>query len=390
MSLRACRLGLMVLLVGLWMPNVAWAERVALVIGNGNYRSAGFLPNPLNDARLITDALRSVRFKVTQHQDLDKAAMERAILSFGREAQGAEVALVYFAGHGIQSEGKNFLVPVDAQLADDLALPIETVDIDVLLRATDGARARLIILDACRNNPLTAQMRMTQAGRSITRGLAPVSTGGGTLIAFSTSPGTIALDGDGRYSPFAESFAKALKQPGIEIRQVFTQVRREVLAKTAQRQMPWDNSSLLFDVYLAGVDLGSPEGQPLPRQEIAPSPAPAQVPQRFRIIISRGGRGGKYIDNRESGAVTGYSNFELRFPAAGFSHTQWLDEAWEDQVLELTAGRHDFEIEPSIETASGVIENTCRGFVEVVEPTNFRLFLKIGKRGLDQCVLTPD
>ena len=203
-------------------------------------------------------------FTVTQQRDLGKAAMERAILSFGREAQGAEVALVFFAGHGIQSEGRNFLVPVDAQLADDLALPIETVDVDLLLRATQGATTRLIILDACRNNPLAAQMRMTQAGRSIGRGLAPVNTvGGGTLIAFSTAPGTIALDGTGRYSPFAESFAKAVKQPGIEIRQVLTQVRREVLAKTGERQMPWDNSSLLSEVYLAGITSRRIEAEPV-------------------------------------------------------------------------------------------------------------------------------
>jgi hypothetical protein len=247
--------------------------RVALVIGNGNYANAPPLSNPANDAKLVAQSLRTVGFTVTLKENASLAELQQGIAQFGRAARVADVALVYYAGHGIQMDGDNYLVPVDAKLEDDIAVKLETISLDVLLDSVAAAKTRLIVLDACRNNPFSSRMRVSNGSRSISRGLAVVQASiGGTLIAFSTSPGDIAEDGSGKNSTFATALAQYLPQPGLEIRQVFTRVRQAVATATDKHQTPWENSSLFGDVFLNG---GGPNGSPTPRPEPTPLAAPA-------------------------------------------------------------------------------------------------------------------
>jgi tetratricopeptide (TPR) repeat protein len=240
----------------------AQGRRVALVIGNGAYRNVRALPNAANDAHAIAKTLRALGFEVAEGFDLDAAAMRGITRDFLRDAARAQIALYYYAGHGVQIEGRNFLVPVDVQLKG-VANPVEAMtDIDTILAGLDDqVRTNILILDACRNNPLARDVASADPGRSIeaNSGLAapvtPVSgstQGAGTLIAFATAPGQIALDGESGNSPFSAALARHLGTAGLEVQQMLTRVRADVVAATMGKQVPWSNSSLLGDVYLGG------------------------------------------------------------------------------------------------------------------------------------------
>jgi Flp pilus assembly protein TadD len=230
-------------------------SRVALVIGNGAYVNAGPLPNPANDARAVAGVLREIGFDVNEGVNLDHRSQERLVRDFLRKAASARVALLFYAGHGMQVEGKNFLVPVDAKLTARTDLPFETLELDKILAGLDDeSRTNILILDACRDNPLAKNFaRAAARSASNPAGLAPVSSvGSGTLIAYATAPDQVALDGEAGNSPFTAALVKHLRTPGLEVRQMLTRVRAEVIAATQRKQVPWDNSSLLGDVYLAG------------------------------------------------------------------------------------------------------------------------------------------
>jgi Tfp pilus assembly protein PilF len=229
-------------------------SRVALVIGNGAYVNAGALPNPANDARAVAGVLREIGFDVAEGVNLDQRSQERLVRDFLRKAASARVALLFYAGHGMQVEGKNFLVPVDAKLTARTDLPFETLELDKILAGLDDeSRTNILILDACRDNPLAKNFARAARSASSPAGLAPVSSvGSGTLIAYATAPDQVALDGDAGNSPFTAALVKHLRTPGLEVRQMLTRVRAEVIAATQRKQVPWDNSSLLGDVYLAG------------------------------------------------------------------------------------------------------------------------------------------
>jgi uncharacterized caspase-like protein len=229
--------------------------RVALVIGNGAYVNANALANPPNDARAIAGVLRRIGFDVQEGVNLNRADMEAQFREFLHKATNASVVLFFYAGHGMQVDGKNYLVPVDAKLAQASDLPFETIEIDKLLEALgDPGHTNIILLDACRDNPLARSFAShLPAARStaVAGGLAAYSAvGTGTLIAYATAPGQTALDGQGSDSPFTTSLMHILPTPGLEIRQVLTRVRAEVAAATSNRQIPWDNSSLMGDVVL--------------------------------------------------------------------------------------------------------------------------------------------
>lgn len=238
-------------------PRLASERRVALVIGNGRYANANPLSNPANDARAVAQVLRDLRFDVIEGMDLDRTGMEHLIRDFLEKVADAQLALVFYAGHGMQVAGKNYLVPVDAKLATAVALRFETVDVDeILIGLDDPTRTSIVILDACRDNPLArsfaARLGAARSG-SISSGLAGYPTvGTGTLIAFATAPNQVALDGDTGNSPFTTALVKHLRTPGIEVQQMLTRVRIDVAAATRNRQVPWANSSLLGEVYLAG------------------------------------------------------------------------------------------------------------------------------------------
>jgi tetratricopeptide (TPR) repeat protein len=238
-------------------------RRLALVIGNGNYAAVSHLPNPPNDARIVAKSFRDLGFEVSEGIDLDRTAMERMLRTFMRDALSARTAVVFYAGHGVQIEGKNYLLPVDIKTDTVDALLSGMTDVDTLLAGLDGQiRTSIIILDACRNNPLApttgADGRGSRAVR-VRSGLAApaaldagATLGAGTLVAFSTAPGQVALDGQGANSPFSAALAKHLGTPGIEVQQMLTRVRAEVAASTNSMQVPWSNSSLLGEVFLAG------------------------------------------------------------------------------------------------------------------------------------------
>ncbi len=224
----------------------ASSRRVALVIGNANYASVGLLTNPRNDARAIAAALRRLGFsKVMELYDLDQAAMARALKDFGDHAAGAEWGVVYFAGHGIEVNGTNYLLPIDAELKRDSHVADEAISLDRIQAKVDGAgKLGLVILDACRNNPFLARMVRTGGKRSVGRGLAGTEPEGNVLVAYSARHGTFAEDGAGEHSPFTEALLAHLEEPGLEMNFLFRKVRDDVRKKTDRRQEPFVYGSL--------------------------------------------------------------------------------------------------------------------------------------------------
>ncbi|UFX47805.1 caspase family protein [Bradyrhizobium sp. 41S5] len=239
----------------------ATGRRVALVIGNGAYAHVKALPNPPNDARAIARSLRDIGFTVSEGLDLDRDAMQKTIHDFLREAARSQIAVVYYAGHGVQVEGRNYLVPVDIEFKAGGRMTDAMVDMDTIMAGLDDQiRTNILILDACRNNPMAPRVASAGPSRGIEAGsglAAPASLGSGstlgagTLIAFATAPGQVALDGEGANSPFSAALSRHVGTPGLEVQQMLTRVRAEVVAATKGKQVPWSNSSLLGEVYLA-------------------------------------------------------------------------------------------------------------------------------------------
>ena len=227
--------------------NTASAERlVALVIGNSEYTNASKLLNPLNDATAVSVMLESAGFKVELHNDLSITAMRRTIRDFSDQAREADVAVVYYAGHGIQVDGTNFLIPTDAKLERDMDVEDEAIALERVMKVIEPARRlRLVILDACRDDPFTRSMKRTMPTRAIGRGLAKVDpTVPNTLIAFSAKAGSTASDGDGSNSPFTAALVKHIAVPDLDLRIAFGNVSDEVLKNTGNRQEPVTYSSL--------------------------------------------------------------------------------------------------------------------------------------------------
>jgi tetratricopeptide (TPR) repeat protein len=228
----------------------ASGDRIALVIGNGAYVNAPKLPNPPNDAREVASTLRGIGFTVISAIDLERNKMEATILEFLRKALSARIAVLFYAGHGVAIDGKNYLVPIDTKDISRNTVSFELIDVDRILAGLDDeARANIVLLDACRDNPLATR---SASGRSTARdGLAAYSSvASGMLIAFSTAPGKTAADGDGAHSPFTAALLKHLKTPKLEVNQMLTRVRVEVVETTKREQVPWANSSLLGEIYL--------------------------------------------------------------------------------------------------------------------------------------------
>lgn len=223
----------------------ATGPRVALLIGNSNYgANLGRLPNPVNDVTLIGDALRRAGFDVEVVKDADQKTMKRAISRLGERmgtAGRGATGFFFFAGHGVQSKGVNYLIPVGAPIEREADLDLEAVAASTVLAQMEeaGVSTNLIVLDACRNMPLARSFR------DGSRGLARMEAPNGSFIAYSTAPGSVAADGGGSNSPFAEALASEMLKPGQPIETMFRQVRRRVYENTEGRQVPWDSSSLI-------------------------------------------------------------------------------------------------------------------------------------------------
>ncbi|MEZ2146637.1 caspase family protein [Bradyrhizobium sp. DN5] len=240
---------------------VAPGKRMALVIGNGAYAHVKALPNPPNDARAIAKSLRDIGFTVSEGIDLDRAAMQKVTRDFLRVAARAQVAMVYYAGHGVQVDGRNYLIPVDVALKPGANMTEAMIETDTIMAGLDDqVRTNILIFDACRNNPMAQQVASVGGNRGIegASGLAAptslgtgVTLGAGTLIAYATAPGQVALDGEGANSPFSAALSRHIGTPGLEVQQMLTRVRAEVVSTTKNKQVPWSNSSLLGEVYLA-------------------------------------------------------------------------------------------------------------------------------------------
>jgi hypothetical protein len=239
-------------------------KRVALIVGNSSYSSTAPLRTPVNDAADVASALDRLGFDVIRGIDLDYAGMREKVKLFSERLVGADVGLFYYGGHGIQVSGKNYLVPIDAKLSAASDLDFVAMDLDLVLRNMERETpTNIVFLDACRDNPLVANLAKSMGTRSsaITRGLARVESGVGTLIAFATQPGNVALDGTGRNSPFAAALLKVIERPGVPISDVMISVRREVLRETENRQVPWDHSSLTGQFYFAAPAAVAPEAK---------------------------------------------------------------------------------------------------------------------------------
>jgi uncharacterized caspase-like protein len=230
-------------------------KRVALVIGNSEYGTQARLLNPRNDAQDIAESLKSLGFEVILRVDADKQTFLQALAEFSRRVVDAEIGLFFYAGHGMQYSGNNYLVPVRAQLQDDISIRFELVALEEVQRALERtAGVRILVLDACRNNPLavelTRSMRATNRDATITRGLARIEQARGTVVAYSTQANDVAEDGNARNSPFTRAFLDSLREPGLEVGAMFRKVATRVYEATRGKQLPELSISLLSDVYL--------------------------------------------------------------------------------------------------------------------------------------------
>ena len=240
-------------------------KRVAFVVGNSAYKTVPQLPNPAIDARSMARVLRNVGFEVVEGSNLTRDAMTAKLLEFGKKSEGADVALFFYAGHGIAVNGTNYLLPVDADLKSEMDVKLgAAINVDLTLEQTMAdAKVKLVFLDACRDNPFAAKIRTAKATRSVNvaSGLAEMKSGEGTLIAFATGPGQTALDGEaGTNSPFTRALIANIAQPGLEIQQAMTRVRAQVNDETNKAQLPWGHTNLTGTVFLNPAAVAASDG----------------------------------------------------------------------------------------------------------------------------------
>ena len=265
--------------------NAALADkRVAFVVGNSAYRNVPQLPNPVVDAKSMAKVLRNVGFDVVEGANLSRDKMTEKLLEFGKKAEGADIAVFYYAGHGIAVNGTNYLLPVDADLKSEMDVKLgAAINVDLTLEQTMAdAKVKLVFLDACRDNPFAAKIRSAKATRSVSveSGLAEMKSGEGTLIAFATGPGQTALDGEtGTNSPFTRALVANIAQPGVEIQQAMTRVRAQVNDETNKNQLPWGHTNLTGAVYLNPV--GIPSDKPAETANAAPAAPASPVELEF-------------------------------------------------------------------------------------------------------------
>ena len=277
---------LSVLLAGLVSAPALADKRVALVIGNSAYRNVGRLDNPANDAKLLADTLKSVGFTVVgggAQLDLDKPAFDRTVQAFGAQLAGADVGLFYYAGHGVQVRGENYLIPVDANPTKEADVDFQMLATNLVLRQMEGAGTKLniVILDACRNNPFGGRNLAVGRARDAENdrmrdtggGLAQMQAPEGTLISFATQPGSVAQDGADGNSPYTRALADTIRKPGLGIFDAFNQVGLAVKRATRGVQQPWVSSSPID-----GAFYFVPPGGAAPRRRRQPHPAPTRSP----------------------------------------------------------------------------------------------------------------
>ena len=300
-------------------------KRVALVLGNSAYQNVPPLANPVNDAALMADTFKKAGFDVVDvRQNLSAQETRRALRDFADKSSNADIAVIYYAGHGIEVDGSNYLIPVDAKLERDNDVYDEAFSLDRVLVAVEPAkRLRLVILDACRDNPFAQTMKKTLATRAIGRGLAKVEpTSPNTLIAYSAKAGSTAQDGDGKDSPFAVALADHLITPGLDVRRAFGFVRDEVLKTTNNRQEPYVYGSL-----------GGDDVPLVPNRSVAP-PVPAPNPQAdirrdYELALQVGNKAAfeAFLAQHSDGFYASLAKLQLDKIAAGQAHTVAVEKS---------------------------------------------------------------
>jgi uncharacterized caspase-like protein len=267
------------LLAVLFVSPAVAEKRVALVVGNSAYQNVSRLENPKSDALLVADTLKRLGFTLIGGQaqvELDKAGFDSAVQRFGSQLMGADVALFYYAGHGIQVRGTNYLVPVSANPTREADVDFQMVDVNLVLRQMEGAGTRLniVILDACRNNPFGGRGLRAADG-----GLAQVRAPEGTLLSYATQPGNVALDGDDGHSPYTRALVETMQKPGLDVLQTFNQVGLVVKRATGGAQQPWVSTSPIDGTFYfsgnapAQVATADPSSTMLPPTSNLPPPA---------------------------------------------------------------------------------------------------------------------
>ena len=274
-------LGVLAALTGFAVsPALADGKRVALVIGNSTYRNVPTLPNPANDGADIAAALTRLGFAVTLVTNASFDQMRRGLIAFGRDAAGADMAAVFFAGHGMEISGENWLIPVDAELKKDTDAANEAVSLrSVILQVSNTTSLGLVVLDACRNNPFVAKMSRSLALRAVIGGgLSRIEPVGNVLVAYAARDGTTALDGDGRNSPFTAALLHNIETPGLEVTFMLRNVRDDVMEVTRNEQQPFVYGSLSRRaIYLAGQPSSADQ---VTANQTNATPADASAPSR--------------------------------------------------------------------------------------------------------------
>jgi uncharacterized caspase-like protein len=292
-------------------------RRVAFVVGNGAYRHTTTLPNASIDAKAMAALLRKVGFDVTEGVDLNREGMIARLNDFATRVEGADVALLYYSGHGIAVNGKNYVLPVDANLISELDVKLgAAIDIDVILDQTMAdSKVKLVLLDACRDNPFTNKIRSATRTRSVTvlSGLAEMKSSEGMLIAFAAGPGQAALDGKpGENSPFTRALLSNIAEPGVEIRHALTKVRAQVSKETNKGQLPWENTNLTGFLYInqQGATAAMTASIGAPGAAATPSEARSNASTEIELEFWR--------SVRTSDKAEEYSAYLARFPNGNF------------------------------------------------------------------------
>lgn len=292
----------------------AWAEkgRVALVIGNSAYKHTSPLDNPKNDATVMAKVLGELGFEVISSLDLSQNDMKRAIKTFAQKLEAGgrgTVGLFYYAGHGVQVGGRNYLIPVTAKITSAVDVEIESIDLEIVTNAMNlaGNGFNVVVLDACRDNPF----KSSSSTRSLTRGLARINAPKGSLIAYATSPGDVAADGAGENSPYTAALVKTMQEPGLTIERVFKRVRVQVHEETKETQTPWESSSLTGDFYF--LPEGSEARQKIEvdsKPKIGDVVDPGEVKPEERAPDAQLA----YLKAVEDNTLDGYKSFLSTFP----------------------------------------------------------------------------
>lgn len=318
----------------LMVTNGQAQKRVALVIGNAVYQGAPALRNPVNDARAMSNALNGLGFEVIEVTDATQKEMNRAITTFGSKLNADTAALFFYAGHGLQVKGKNYIVPVDAQIDSESAVSTEAVSIDAVLDQLNVSPVSIVILDACRNNPFERSFRKMGDG-----GLAQMDAPKGSFIAYATAPGKTAADGVGKNGLFTQELLKQINTPGLTLESVFKRVRSNVASQSGDAQMPWDSSSMTGEFYFKP----SKDSQ-VPSLEPIPSPAHVKSNEEIEQDSWESARNSndidaikEYIIQYPNGRFVGQAKIIIATLKKSSGQTQQLTEAGQQQIQQAEA-----------------------------------------------------